>query len=73
MCWIKARGVCERVGELSEIPFRRVEQKIGEGKQRFKKEWGNYNQFHNILRLLDVLPNFLFTTSETMDHYYLET
>ena len=32
-----------------------------------------YNQFHNILRLLDVLPNFLFTTSETMGHYYLET
>ena len=31
------------------------------------------NQFHNILRLLDVLPNFLFTTSETMGHYYLET
>ena len=32
-----------------------------------------YNQFHNILRLLDVLTNFLFTTSETMGHYYLET
>ena len=32
-----------------------------------------YNQFHNILRLFDVLPNFLFTTSETMGHYYLET
>ena len=25
-----------------------------------------YNHFHNILRLLDVLPNFPFTTSETM-------
>ena len=24
------------------------------------------NQFHNILRLFDVLPNFPFTTSETM-------
>ena len=23
-----------------------------------------YNQFHNILRLFDVLPNFSFTTSE---------
>ena len=31
----------------------------------------NYNHFHNILRLLDVLPNFPFTTSETMDDYYL--
>ena len=31
----------------------------------------NYNQFHNILRLFDVLPNFAFTTSETMSDYYL--
>ena len=30
----------------------------------------NYNQFH-ILRLFDVLPNFPFTTSETMGDYYL--
>ena len=30
-----------------------------------------YNQLHNILRLFDVLPNFLFTTSETMRDYYL--
>ena len=29
-----------------------------------------YNQFH-ILRLFDVLPNFPFTTTETMDDYYL--
>ena len=44
--------------------------------ENFKKETdalSTYNQFHNILRLLDVLPNFLFTTSETMGHYYLET
>ena len=27
------------------------------------------NQFHNILRLFDVLPNFPFTTSETMGDY----
>ena len=27
--------------------------------------------FYNILRLFDVLPNFLFTTSETMRDYYL--
>ena len=31
----------------------------------------DYNQFHNILRLFDVLPNFLFTTSKTMCDYYL--
>ena len=38
-----------------------------------KFDHSSINQFHNILRLLDVLPNFLFTTSETMGHYYLET
>ena len=31
----------------------------------------NYNQFHNILRLFDEIPNFPFTTSETMDGSYL--
>ena len=30
-----------------------------------------YNHSHNILRLFDVLPNFPFTKSETMDDYYL--
>ena len=29
------------------------------------------NRFHNILRLFDILPNFLFTTSGTMHAYYL--
>ena len=29
------------------------------------------NPFHNIVRLFDVLPNFPFTTSETMRDYYL--
>ena len=33
----------------------------------------NYNQPHNSLRLFDVLPNFPFTTSETMCGYYLQT
>ena len=32
-----------------------------------------YNHFDNILRVFDVLPNFLFTTSETMRDYYLQT
>ena len=32
-----------------------------------------YNQFHNILRLFDVLPNFPFTTSETMGDCFLQT
>ena len=26
----------------------------------------SYNHFHNIVRLFDALPNFSFTTSETM-------
>ena len=29
------------------------------------------NQFYNIFRLSDVLPNFASTTSETMGDYYL--
>ena len=32
-----------------------------------------YNHFHNILRLFDVLSNFLFTTSEMMRDYYLQS
>ena len=33
----------------------------------------SYNQLHNTLRLFDILPNFPFTTSETMGDYYLQT
>ena len=32
-----------------------------------------FNQVHNILRLFDVLPNFPFTTSETMREYWFST
>ena len=32
----------------------------------------NCNEFHNILRLFDVLPKFHSTTNETMSNYYLE-
>ena len=38
-----------------------------------KRNKRSHNHFHNILRLLDVFTNFLFTTSETMRDYYLET
>ena len=31
----------------------------------------NNNHLNNILRLFDVLPNFLFSTSEMMRDYYL--
>ena len=33
----------------------------------------NNKHFDNILRLFDVLPNFSFTASEAMRHYYLQT
>ena len=32
---------------------------------------GTCSHFHNILRLSDVLPNFPFTTSETIRDYYI--
>ena len=32
---------------------------------------GDYHHFHNIFRLFDVLPNFPYTTSETMRNYCL--
>ena len=34
---IRAVGVCVRVGELSKIPQKGVEQERGKGKQRFKR------------------------------------
>ena len=40
--------------------------------ERFSKV-ATYNQFHNILRFFDILPNFRFSTSETMPDYYLQT
>ena len=35
-----------------------------------KKKFSD-NHLHNILKLFDVLQNFIFTTSETMSVYYL--
>ena len=37
---------------------------------QFRLKFGACNQFHNILKLFDVLPNFPFTTSEKMGDYY---
>ena len=36
-----------------------------------RQDEDTYNQFHNIFRLFDILPNFPSTTSETMGDYYL--
>ena len=50
------------------------DEKVGRGRGRGKKmpsgteylrRRSSHNHGHNILRLFDVLPNFLFTTSET--------
>ena len=42
------------------------------GCSKTPSEMFDYNQFHNILRLFDILPNFpFFTASETMCDYYL--
>ena len=38
---LKQEGFTRGWGELPKIPYKRVEQKIGEGKQGFKKEWRN--------------------------------
>ena len=38
--------------------------------QKTKENFAD-NQFHNSLRLFDVLPNFSFATSETIGEYYL--
>ena len=38
-----------------------------------QKSSNTYNHFHNILRLFDILPNFLFIASESMRSYYLST
>ena len=40
-------------------------------KKKNNELFSAYNNFHNILRLFDVLQNFLFTTSETMRNRYL--
>ena len=36
-----------------------------------KKKKLSHDQFHNILRLFNVLQNFLLSTSETVADYYL--
>ena len=50
--------------------FFTIQKNVFAHKHRLKNKV-NYNHFHNILRLFDVLPNCPFTTSETMDNYYL--
>ena len=42
-------------------------------KSAYQLHYVTYNQFHNILRLLNVLPNFSYTAREAMGDYYLQT
>ena len=58
----------QRESETSQHESTRVRHKSVRINTREKVP---YNHFHNILRLFDVLPNFPFTTSETMGDYYL--
>ena len=46
-------------------------QLMGVTKTGGPKPFKIYNNVHNILRLFDLLPNFAFTTSETMRDYYI--
>ena len=48
-----------------------MEAKFLKSRQIYTENLWHYNQFYNILRLFDVLPNFFFTSSETMRDYYL--
>ena len=57
--------MCVFVYYVNDIPM------ISMMKVRDRDMQSTYNHFHNILRLFDVTPNFPFTTSETMDDYYL--
>ena len=54
---------------LEQIPLLLTKSVVN--KKIKKKENFADNQFHNISRLLDLLPNFTFTKSETMSDYYL--
>ena len=48
-----------------------TDSKISLFKYKHGQIWTIYNQFHNNLRIFDVLPNFPFMTNETMCSYYL--
>ena len=51
-------------------------QMLGQNKAKWKtlnNHFSTYNQFHNTLSLFDDLPNFPFTSSETMGDHYLKT
>ena len=66
----------ESLLEKLEICLKENETDCLERGSSLVEQYENYSQktinhFHNILRLFDVLPNFLFTTSETMHDYYL--
>ena len=74
--WIKINSTIELVNENGKVKTSRSTWNVFAHQNSFFLCLSlviTYNQFHNILRLFDVLPNFSFTTSATMGDYYLET
>ena len=56
---------------ITSTKSRSVRLRGASHQRAFWSALSTYNQFHNNLRLFDVLPNFNFTTSERMGNYYL--
>ena len=76
---IRAVGVCVRVGELSKIPQKGVEQERGKGKQRFKrgvKGWVPQKRYWNTLTNHGFYFTDMRTTSQSLwyhDNTYILT
>ena len=56
--------ISEQINAMKKCILIVSKEKLGE--TFYELDFLNCNQFHNILRLFDVLPNFSFTTSETI-------
>ena len=55
--------------QIKNFFFGRWEPDFKKTKKRIQENAFDNNQFHNILRLFNVLPNFAFTKSETIRQY----
>ena len=62
---VLSKKECPITRDWQDVPL----EKPLTSEQPYRQFFLGYNQFHNILRLFDVLPNFSFTTSETMCDY----
>ena len=66
-CPTKLKENEDNVGHVAEIMGNRLRSLVCDWERKLNCRW--YNHRHNILRLFDTLPNFLFTTSETKPDY----